>query len=637
MSQFIQNKKNIKTILPKFYDVLSIPSNPEDLFTLLYPIGKGAYGQVFKAIHNETKAIYAIKILDYSKNNDSKNNNVINNNYNSIQQETSLMKLLTDCKYIIKYYGSYFSRKSNKLWLVLEYCSCGSLLDLMFSIERTFTEYEIASIISMVLKGLDYIHKKNLIHRDIKGANILINEEGIAKIADFGVGVHLINEINRKSKKGSPYWMSPQVALNSEYNEKTDIWSLGITCIEMINGDPPNSQLKPRYAIKKIGEDPPSAEKLLVGKNYSTEFKDFISKCLEIDEIKRPNAKELLKHCFIKKYNKGKEFIKNLVKNHIKDVEKFREQTLQKYNKNNESESNQQIEVEFNYNINKNNSDEKYKRNEGGIINNIYHKEIILNSPSFFKHAKDKNKRKIKLERRNMRNEKILDYGNISAKLTKRKDIFKDEFQDHIKDEEQKFQTLITHESLEVNKNEIKNNIIPDYINFIEKDKFIFDDLKYLELAAKEFINKKDENKIIEKASEDSNKKNFKNELIVPTNFTYTKPHLIRNKNNKKIYLSQKISKNSKINSMETNISSDINDNIFPVSKEFDDTINNKKPLKMFFHENNISTINSKNEIDQNKENICDLDDEGIINKIYNNGKFNFKIIDYYKKLKEKK
>ena len=124
-----------------------------------------------------------------------------------------------------------------------------------------------------------------------------------------------------------------------------------------------------------------------------------------------------------------------------------------------------------------------------------------------------------------------------------------------------------------------------------------------MKLAAKEFINKKDENKIIEKASEDSNKKNFKNELIVPTNFTYTKPHLIRNKNNKKIYLSQKISKNSKINSMETNISSDINDNIFPVSKEFDDTINNKKPLKMFFHENNISTINSKNEIDQNKEN----------------------------------
>ena len=150
----------------------------------------------------------------------------------------------------------------------------------MLSMDRTFTEIEISSIISMVLKGLDYIHNKNLIHRDIKGANILINNQGIVKIADFGVSVQLINELNRNSKKGSPYWMSPQVALNSDYNEKTDIWSLGITCMEMIEGDPPYSQIKPRFVMEKIGKAPPSPDELLIGKNYYKEFKYFISKCL---------------------------------------------------------------------------------------------------------------------------------------------------------------------------------------------------------------------------------------------------------------------------------------------------------------------------------------------------------------------
>ena len=635
MSKNNQNKKNINNNLPKFYDILSIPSNPEDLFTLLYPIGIGAYGQVFKAMHKETREIYAIKIIDYSRNNDSKNNNVINYNYNSIQQETSMMKLLTDCQYIVKYYGSYFSRKSNTLWLILEYCSGGSIIDLMLSINRTFNEYEIASIIIMVLKGLDYIHSKNLIHRDIKGANILINEEGIVKIADFGVGVKLINEINRKSKKGSPYWMSPQVALNSYYNEKTDIWSLGITCLEMIEGDPPNSQLKPRFVIEKIGKDPPSAEELLKGKNYSEEFKDFVKKCLEVNQRKRPNAKELLKHHFIMKFNKGKDFIKNLVKNHLKEVEEFREETLQIEQNDKISESTQKIENIINYKESKQNYQNNIRRKDNAIINNIYQKEKILNTSSIFM---KNNKIKLgKKESRNNNNNGNINYNNISAKLSKKPNYFDDKFNEEVDKEEKKFQTIITHESIdEEQSNSDKNNKIPEFMKYMKKDKFIYDDLKYLELIAKGHINNNSKkNKIYQKISENFFKGD-KNYLKISSNFTYTKPQLIKYNNNKKIYLSQNTRNNTKNNEEKNAKSFDVRDNILSISDESDELTSDKKPLKMFFHENNISTINSKNEKELNKENIYDSDDEGFINLIHTNDDATFKTYENYRKTQKK-
>ena len=347
------NKKNTS----KFDDILSIPSNPEDLFTLQYPIGHGSFGLVYKAIHKTTNQEFAIKIIDYSKDNNRNDNNIINYNYSQIQQEASLMRLVNNSNYIVKYYGSYFSRKSNTLWLILEYCSSGSVIDLMLAMDRTFNEIELASILEMILQGLILIHSKNLIHRDVKGANILLSEDGYAKLADFGVGVELIDEKLRQSRKGSPYWMSPQVASSSGYDYKTDIWSLGITCIELLEGAPPLSELQPKSIMEKLSNAPPKVEELIDLQIHSDEFKDFILHCLEVDPKKRYSAQNLLNHNFITKYSQGREYIANLVTQHEIDVMKFRmelEKENQKINKDKSIQNDFLIEEDFYSNNNKN-------------------------------------------------------------------------------------------------------------------------------------------------------------------------------------------------------------------------------------------------------------------------------------------
>lgn len=343
-------KKNIN--IPKFSDVLSIPSNPEDLFTLLYPIGNGGFGKVYKAIHNSSKLIFAVKIIDYTKgcNNDKSN---ICFNYKSIQQETSVMRLINESNYIIKYYGSYYSRQSNSIWLILEYCSSGSAVDLMLSMGRTLSEVEVSTIMKMVLKGLIHIHKINLIHRDIKGANIMLSEDGYAKLGDFGVGIQMTDDEYRTSKKGSPYWMSPQVILNRNYDMKTDIWSLGITCMELVEGEPPYGDLKPEEVMEKIAKSPPKACDIIDVKEHTEDFINFIDLCLEIDPKKRPSADMLIKHPFITKLAKGREYLEQLIEQHIEEVEKFRCDKEEYLNsKENQDNENNNLQENKEYNLN---------------------------------------------------------------------------------------------------------------------------------------------------------------------------------------------------------------------------------------------------------------------------------------------
>ena len=361
---------------PKFSDVLSIQSNPEDLFELLYPIGIGGFGKVYKAIHKATLKIFAIKIIDYTKDgiNNKKN---ISFNYNSVQEETALMRLLQNNENILNYYGSYYSRKTNMIWLILEYCSCGSLKDLMYSIDRVFSEIEIATFMEMVLKGLIYLHDLNIIHRDIKGQNLLVTEDGCVKLSDFGVGIKLTEKEYRHSKKGSPYWMSPQVVLQNDYDIKTDIWSLGITCMELTQDeeDFPLFKLKPKAVMNKIAKGEVKVEDIINVEEYSESFVDFVGKCIVVDPTKRATARELIEHEFIKKNSQGKEYIEDLIKQYQDEIKQYmneKSDNIKNLEKNKEiNNNNPNIEKEeINNNNEKEDNEDEEKKSEKKDNNN---------------------------------------------------------------------------------------------------------------------------------------------------------------------------------------------------------------------------------------------------------------------------
>ncbi|KAM9212614.1 mitogen-activated protein kinase kinase kinase kinase 4 isoform 19-T19 [Trichechus inunguis] len=299
---------------------LSSLRDPAGIFELVEVVGNGTYGQVYKGRHVKTGQLAAIKVMDVTEDEEEE-----------IKLEINMLKRYSHHRNIATYYGAFIKKSppghDDQLWLVMEFCGAGSITDLVKNTKgNTLKEDWIAYISREILRGLAHLHIHHVIHRDIKGQNVLLTENAEVKLVDFGVSAQLDRTVGRRNTFiGTPYWMAPEVIACDEnpdatYDYRSDLWSCGITAIEMAEGAPPLCDMHPMRALFLIPRNPPPR---LKSKKWSKKFFSFIEGCLVKNYMQRPSTEQLLKHPFIRDQPNERQ-VRIQLKDHIDRTRKKR-------------------------------------------------------------------------------------------------------------------------------------------------------------------------------------------------------------------------------------------------------------------------------------------------------------------------
>lgn len=318
---------------------LNALKDPAGIFDLIEVVGNGTYGQVYKGRHTKTGQLAAIKVMDVTEDEEEE-----------IKLEINVLKKFSHHRNIATYYGAFIKKsppgKDDQLWLVMEYCGAGSVTDLVKSTKgQSLKEEWIAYISREILRGLAHLHSNKVIHRDIKGQNVLLTDNAEVKLVDFGVSAQLDRTIGRRNTFiGTPYWMAPEVIACDEnpeatYDNRSDLWSLGITALEMAESQPPLCDMHPMRALFLIPRNPPP--RLKSSKKWSKKFHSFIDSVLVKDYHQRTYTDQLLKHPFIRDQPTERQ-VRIQLKDHIdrckKHKQKDREESFNYSGSDNEEE-----------------------------------------------------------------------------------------------------------------------------------------------------------------------------------------------------------------------------------------------------------------------------------------------------------
>ncbi|KAM6939985.1 STE20-like serine/threonine-protein kinase [Xenentodon cancila] len=274
----------------KQYEHVRRDENPEEIWEIVGELGDGAFGKVFKAQNKQTGVLAAAKVIDTKTEEE-------------LDDYTVEIDILASCDHqnIVKLLDAFYFE--SKLWILIEFCAGGAVDAVMLELERPLTEPQIRVVCRQILQALTYLHENKIIHRDLKAGNILLTLDGDVKLADFGVSARNTKTLQRRdSFIGTPYWMAPEVVMcetskDRPYDYKADIWSLGVTLIELAQIEPPNHEMNPMRVLLKIAKsDPPT---LMQPSRWSPEFSDFLKRCLDKNVDNRWSATQLLQHSFV--------------------------------------------------------------------------------------------------------------------------------------------------------------------------------------------------------------------------------------------------------------------------------------------------------------------------------------------------